>query len=424
MSLYERARRCIPGGVNSPVRAYRGMGLDPIFIDRAEGCRVFDRDGKGYVDYVLSYGPHLLGHGHPEVLAALRETVERGTSFGAPTEREVVFAERICALVPSVEMVRLVNSGTEATMSALRLARAATGRERILKFDGCYHGHADGFLVKAGSGALTLGHPDSPGVPPSTAALTGVADYNDLDSVARFFAAHPGEVAAVFVEPIAGNMGCVAGRPEFLRGLRELCDREGALLVFDEVMTGFRVAAGGAQALYGVTPDLTCLGKVIGGGLPVGAYGGRRDLMEQISPVGPVYQAGTLSGNPLAVAAGLAALEVLSRPGFYDALEATSASVESALRRAAERASCPITLNRVGSMFCPYFVERSVENFRDAVAGDRERHRRFFVTLLEGGVMPAPSPFEAWFVSSAHDAEAIGHTEEVAERAFRAAMAG
>jgi glutamate-1-semialdehyde 2,1-aminomutase len=421
-SLFDRARQFIPGGVNSPVRAYRGMGLDPIFLARGEGCRVYDREGKAYVDYVLSYGPHLHGHGHPAILEAIREAAALGTSFGAPTEREVLFAEKICALVPGMDMVRLVNSGTEATMSALRLARAATGRQRIIKFDGCYHGHADGFLVKAGSGALTLGHPDSPGVPPSTAELTSVADYNDLASVERLFEAYPGEIAAIFVEPIAGNMGCVAGQPEFLQGLRDLCTREGTLLVFDEVMTGFRVAAGGAQELYGITADITCLGKVIGGGLPVGAYGGRRDLMEQIAPVGPVYQAGTLSGNPLAVAAGLAALDLLSAPGYFDRLEEISARVEAALVGAAEATGCPLTVNRVGSMLCPYFVEQSVENFRDAVAGDRDRHRRYFVTLLEQGVMPAPSPFEAWFVSSAHDEESIATTARAAEAGFRAAL--
>ncbi len=420
----ERARRSMPGGVNSPVRAFRSVGGDPVFVARGEGAMVFDTEGRRYVDYVLSYGPLIMGHRPPEVLAALQRALAKGTSFGMPTEEEVLLAETICERVPSVEMVRLVNSGTEATMSAIRLARAVTGRDRILKFEGCYHGHGDSFLVKAGSGALTLGHPTSPGVPADLAALTLVADYNDLDSAVRLFDAHPDEVACIIVEPIAGNIGCVPPQAGFLQGLQALAADRGALLIFDEVMTGFRVHAFGAQGLYGVTPDLTTMGKVIGGGLPVGAYGGRRDLMEQVAPAGPVYQAGTLSGNPLAVAAGRAALDALARPGFYEDLEARSAAVAMVLEEAARRAGCPLTLNRVGSMFCPYFADGPVEDYAAVMSADVERHRRFFHALLEGGVMPAPSPFEAWFVSSVHGDEALEITAEAAEAAFRKAVAG
>ncbi|MEE9391644.1 MAG: glutamate-1-semialdehyde 2,1-aminomutase [Planctomycetota bacterium] len=421
---FERARKCIPGGVNSPVRAYRGMGIDPVFLARAEGPYVWDHDDKRYVDYVMSYGPHILGHRHPAIDEALAEAIRGGTSFGAPTRQEVLFAEEICEAVDSVEMVRLVNSGTEAVMSALRLVRAATGRDRIIKFEGCYHGHADGFLVRAGSGALTHGNPDSPGVPAATAELTTIAKYNDLESVRKIFADQGDPIAAVFVEPIAGNIGLVEARAGFLQGLRDLCDQNGALLCFDEVMTGFRVALGGAQQLYGVKPDLTTLGKIIGGGLPVGAYGGRRDLMEQISPLGPVYQAGTLSGNPLAVAAGRAALAEIKKPGFYDELEKTSARIAEALLSAASKVSCPLVLNRVGAMFCPYFAEQGTEinNFDDVLGTDRERHQRFFVSLIKEGVMPAPSPFEAWFASAAHDDEAIEHTHRAAQKAFKAAL--
>ncbi len=420
----ERARRVIPGGVNSPVRAFGSVGGDPVFVSRGEGPMIFDGAGRRYVDYVLSYGPLIMGHRPKVIMEALEGAMAKGTSFGMPTEEEVRLAETICQRVPSVEMVRLVNSGTEATMSAIRLARAVTGRDRILKFEGCYHGHGDSFLVKAGSGALTLGHPTSPGVPGDLAALTSVADYNDLDSVARLFEAHPGEFACIIVEPIAGNIGCVLPKPGFLEGLKDLASTQGALLIFDEVMTGFRVHAAGAQGLFGIAPDLTTMGKVIGGGLPVGAYGGRRDLMEQIAPAGPVYQAGTLSGNPLAVAAGQAALGALGRPGFYEDLEDRSAKVESVLREAARQAGCPLTLNRVGSMFCPYFAEGPVEDYAAVMAADAERHRRFFHALLEGGVMPAPSPFEAWFVSSAHGDEALEITAKAAESAFRAAVGG
>lgn len=423
MNLFERAKKHIPGGVNSPVRAYKSVGLDPVFIASAAGAWVTDVDGKRYVDYVLSYGPHILGHGHPTVNAALHRAIETGTSFGAPTEGEVTIAETICSLVPSCEMVRLVNSGTEATMAAVRLARAATGRDRIVKFDGCYHGHADGFLVKAGSGALTFGNPDSPGVPKAYAELTSIAQYNDLASVERLLEAHKNEFACIIVEPVAGNIGCLPPAEGFLAGLRSLCDAHGTLLVFDEVMTGFRVALGGAQALFKVRPDLTTFGKVIGGGLPVGAYGGRADLMKLIAPSGPVYQAGTLSGNPLAVAGGLAALSEISKPGFYDRLEAISKSVEEALLDAAREAKCPVVFHRVGSMFCPYFGAGPIDTLEKVMATRRDRFRAFFAVLLEKGVMPAPSPFEAWFTSAAHDAEAVQTTRDAAVLAFRAAAA-
>jgi glutamate-1-semialdehyde 2,1-aminomutase len=423
MSLFERAQARIPGGVNSPVRAYKSVGLEPVFIDSARGCRVRDRAGREYVDYVLSYGPHILGHGHPAIVQAIQAAAERGVSFGAPTEGEVTIAEKICAMVPGLEMVRLVNSGTEATMSAVRLARAATGRDRILKFDGCYHGHADGFLVKAGSGALTFGHPDSPGVPRAYAELTSIADYNDLESVERMLLAQRGKFACVIVEPIAGNIGLLPPAPGFLAGLRQLASDHGALLIFDEVMTGFRVAAGGAQELYGVCADLVTFGKVIGGGMPVGAYGGRRDLMQQIAPAGPVYQAGTLSGNPVAVAAGLAALNEISKPGFYAALDQRSQAIAAALTDAARESRCPMTLNRVGSMFCPYFGEGPLTRLAQVMATRRDRFRAFFAKLLEHGVMPAPSPFEAWFASTAHDDEAIETTHRAAVAGFRAAAA-
>lgn len=422
--LFERAKKVIPGGVNSPVRAYKSVGGDPVFINRAAGAQVWDEDGKAYVDFVLSYGPQILGHGHPAINEALMAAIQRGTSYGAPTAAETEIATVICDMVPSIDKVRLVNSGTEATMSAVRLARSYTGRDRFIKFDGCYHGHGDGFLVKAGSGALTLGNPDSPGVPEGYAALTSIADYNDLESVRALFEAKPQEYAAIIVEPIAGNIGCVLPAEGFLAGLRQLCDEFGALLIFDEVMTGFRVAAGGAQELYGIDPDITTLGKVIGGGLPVGAYGGKAAIMDQVAPLGPMYQAGTLSGNPLAVAAGLAALSELRKPGVYQQLETIGARVASLIEEAASAAHCPITVNRVGSMFCPYFSDSPVLNLADAMAGDREKHGRFFHALLKAGVMPAPSPFEAWFVSTAHDEAAFETTKNAMKLAFSAAMKG
>ena len=419
--LFERAKKVIPGGVNSPVRAYKSVGGDPVFVDRADGSSVWDQDGKEYVDYVLSYGPQILGHNHPLINNALTEAISRGTSYGAPTEAETEIATLICEMVPSVELVRLVNSGTEATMSAIRLARAFTGRDRFIKFDGCYHGHGDGFLVKAGSGALTLGNPDSPGVPAAYAELTSIADYNDLESVRKLLEAEPEGYAAIIVEPIAGNIGCVLPAEGFLAGLRELCDEFDALLVFDEVMTGFRVAPGGAQELYDVRPDLTTLGKVIGGGLPVGAYGGRRDIMEHVAPLGGMYQAGTLSGNPLAVAAGLAALHELRKPEKYEELEANSAAIVACIEGAAKDAHCDIVVNRVGSMFCPYFTTKPVVDLAGAMAGNRDQHRVFFHELLKQGVMPAPSPFEAWFVSTEHGPDALSRTASAMKSAFEKA---
>lgn len=413
-ALLGRSREFIPGGVNSPVRAYRGVGGTPPFVERGEGCRVIDADGNQYVDLVLSYGPLILGHGHPDVVAAVKGALERGTAFGAPTEAELNLADAICERVASVECVRLVNSGTEATMSALRLARAATGRNAFVKFNGCYHGHGDAFLVKAGSGALTHGSPDSPGVPGNVVVDTLVAEYNDLSSVARWFEERGDDIAAVFVEPVAGNMGCVLPAAGFLAGLRALCDDGGALLVFDEVMTGFRVARGGYQELCGVRPDLTTLGKVIGGGLPVGAYGGRRDLMEQVSPAGSVYQAGTLSGNPLAVAAGLAALEALDRPGVWDALEDAGAHLEAGLRHIADDLGISACVNRQGAMLCLYFSDEPVRSFADVMASDRERFPPFFHRMLENGVMLPPSPFEAWFLSYAHDTDALDQVLDAA----------
>lgn len=417
-SLMREALRWIPGGVNSPVRAYRGVGGTPTFIASTNGCEVTDVDGNTYIDLVLAYGPMILGHNHPAVVTAIKKALESGTAFGAPSENEVVLARKICALMPSIEMVRLVNSGTEATMSALRLARACTQRSAFIKFNGNYHGHGDAFLVKAGSGALTHGAPDSPGVPESVARETLVAEYNDLDSVAALFRAHPKDVAAVIVEPVAGNIGCVLPSSGFLAGLREICDRYGALLIFDEVMTGFRVALGGYQAVAGVRPDLTTLGKVIGGGLPVGAYGGRRDLMARVSPSGDVYQAGTLSGNPLAVAAGLAALEILEATPAYDALEDAGAHLQAGLEYIASRVGVPAVVNRQGSMICLYFSAKPVTTMDEALASDKERFRRFFHRMREGGVLLPPSPFECWFLSTAHKTEALDRILEVARVAL------
>ena len=417
--IFAAASRLIPGGVNSPVRAWRSVGGTPLHVRHGHGAYVVGEDGREYVDLVLSYGPLILGHADERVSAALHEAVERGTAFGAPTEAELTLAEAICNRMPAVEQVRLVNSGTEATMSALRLARAVTKRDGMIKFNGCYHGHGDSFLVKAGSGALTFGAPDSPGVPAELARLTLVAEYNELDSVTALFDAHPGEIACVFVEPVAGNMGCVLPADGFLEGLRKLCDQHGALLVFDEVMTGFRVARGGYMDLTEVRPDLVTLGKVIGGGLPVGAYGGRRELMQRISPAGDVYQAGTLSGNPLAVAAGLTALEALDAPGVYEGLEARSRQLAEGLLSLAEAAGVPMHVGRQGSMLCPYLSERPVRCFADVMASDRERWTRFFHAMLEDGVHLPPSPFEAWFLSTVHDEEVIARVLQSADRALR-----
>jgi glutamate-1-semialdehyde 2,1-aminomutase len=408
----------MPGGVNSPVRAFRGVGGAPFFVARGDGARVFDVDGRSYVDFLGSWGPLILGHAAPAVVEALTEAVRHGTSYGAPTPGEVEMADLIGRAVPSMEMVRLVSSGTEAGMSAIRLARGATGRDFIIKFDGCYHGHADSLLVKAGSGGATFGVPDSLGVPPALAALTLTVPFNDLDAVRRQLEAHPEQVAAVIVEPVAGNMGVVPPAPGFLAGLRDLTARNGSLLIFDEVITGFRVAWGGAQARYGVWPDLTCLGKIIGGGLPVGAYGGSRRIMERVSPLGGVYQAGTLSGNPLAVAAGLATLRALQTPGTYERLEALGARVERDVVEAARAAGVPVTVNRVGSMLTVFFTDGPVTDYSSAKRADTARYARYFHAMREGGVFLAPSQFEAAFVSLAHRDEDLA----VAARAGREAL--
>lgn len=419
-SLFERAQRVIPGGVNSPVRAFKGVGGTPRFIDRAAGAYIWDADGQRYIDYVGSWGPMILGHAHPEVIEAVREQAGRGLSYGAPTERECDLAEQLCACVPSMEQVRLVNSGTEATMTAIRLARGATGRDAIVKFEGNYHGHADSLLVKAGSGALTLGVPSSPGIPADIAQHTLTATYNDLDSVRALFDARGQEIAGIIVEPIAGNMNFVKPDDGFLQGLRALCDAHGSVLIFDEVMTGFRVALGGAQAVYGVRPDLTTLGKVIGGGLPVGALGGRRDLMEQLAPTGPVYQAGTLSGNPLATAAGLATLRLLQAPSFYDDLGERSSRLVQGLVTHAAGAGVALRGDWQGGMFGLYMTDRPVRSYDDVVACDAAGFGRFFHAMLDRGVYLAPSAFEAGFVSSSHSRDDIDQTIEAAREAWTA----
>ncbi len=419
-AVFAAAQEWIPGGVNSPVRAWRGVGETPIHVADGKGAWITDVDGNRYVDMVSAYGPLILGHAPETVVTALHAVAESGTAFGAPTEGELVLARMICERCRDVDVVRLVNSGTEATMSALRLARAATGRDHLVKFNGCYHGHGDSFLVKAGSGALTLGAPDSPGVPRALAELTLVAEFNDLASVEALFAAHEGEIACVFVEPVAGNMGCVPPADGFLEGLRALCDENGTLLVFDEVMTGFRVARGGYCDLTDVRADLVTLGKVIGGGLPIGAYGGRTDLMMRISPAGDVYQAGTLSGNPLAVAAGIATLRALDEPGVYERLEASSARLAAGLEEAAGAAGVALFVGRVGSMLCPYLSSEPVTDFAGVMASDRERWSEFFRAMIARGVHLAPSPFEAWFVSTAHDDEAIDRVIAAAREAFAA----
>ena len=401
-SLFERAQRVMPGGVNSPVRAFRAVGGSPFFVARAEGARIVDADGRSYLDFLGSWGPLILGHAAPVVVEAVSEALRRGTSYGAPTPGEVEMAEAITGAYPSMEMLRLVSSGTEAAMSAIRLARGATGRDVIVKFEGCYHGHADSLLVKAGSGGATFGVPDSQGVPAALAALTLTVAYNDLEAMRRLFRDRGGEVAAVIVEPVAGNMGVVPPTSGFLAGLRELCTAHGALLIFDEVITGFRVARGGAQALYGVRPDLTCLGKIIGGGLPVGAYGGARAVMSRVAPLGAVYQAGTLSGNPLAVAAGLATIRALAEPGVYERLERLGRQLERGMAEAATSAGIPLTVNRVGSMLTAFFTEAPVTDYASAKRADTKRYASFFHGMLEHGVFLAASQFEAVFVSLAH----------------------
>lgn len=420
-ALLRRAKRRIPGGVNSPVRAYGAVGGTPPFLASGRGATVTDEDGNRYVDYVGSWGPLILGHAHPAVLRAVRAAAAKGTSFGAPTRLEVELAEAVCGAMPALEQVRFVSSGTEATMSALRLARAVTGRARVLKFEGCYHGHVDSLLVAAGSGVATLGIAGSPGVPDAFVELTLQAPYNDLDAARSAFDRHGSEIACVIVEPVAGNMGCVLPEAGFLEGLRALCDRHGALLVLDEVMTGFRVAFGGAQARYGVRPDLTCLGKVVGGGLPAAAYGGRRELMGWIAPEGPVYQAGTLSGNPLAMAAGLATLERLRAPGTYDALEARSRAVAEGFALLAAEAGVELATAAVGGMFGFFFHPGPVRNFDDAKKANAGRFRRFFAAMLERGVYLAPSAYEAGFVSLAHGRRELERTLDAARRAFRLA---
>ncbi len=420
-ALLERAVKSIPGGVNSPVRAYGSVGGVPRFIARGKGCRVFDVDGNEYIDYVGSWGPLILGHAHPCVLRAIRETLRGGTSFGAPTEIEIELAEEICKLVPSIDKVRMVSSGTEATLSAIRLARGVTGRDRILKFDGCYHGHSDGLLVGAGSGVATLGIPGSPGVPRAMTELTVQAPFNDLDAVADAFKRWGDDLACVIVEPIAGNMGFVAPLPGFLEGLRSLCTDHGALLIFDEVMTGFRVHPGGAQTLFGVTPDLTCLGKVVGGGMPAAAYGGRRELMARIAPEGDIYQAGTLSGNPLAMAAGLETLRQLQRDGVYKKLSARAQQLTRGLAEIARAEGVEFDTNFAGGMLGFFFHPGPVANFADAKKADQERFVRFFTAMLEGGIYLAPSAFEAGFVSLAHRKSDIRQTLEVAEYALNSA---
>ncbi|HAU32640.1 MAG: Glutamate-1-semialdehyde 2,1-aminomutase [Desulfotomaculum sp. 46_296] len=417
-ALFDQAKRIIPGGVNSPVRAFKAVGGNPVFIEKGRGSNIFDADGNKYIDYVCSWGPLILGHCHPEVVKALKECVELGTSYGAPTELETNLAGAIVAAVPSIDMVRLVNSGTEAVMSSLRLARAFTGRDKIVKFEGCYHGHADSMLVKAGSGSMTLGLPDSPGVPGNAAADTIVSAYNDLDMLEAVFKKEGKDIAAMIVEPVAGNMGVVPPDPGFLKGIRDLAGRFGSLLIFDEVITGFRVAYGGAQELYGVKPDLTCLGKVIGGGLPVGAYGGRREIMERIAPQGPVYQAGTLSGNPLAVTAGLATLKILRQNGFYEHLESKGARLADGLARAAAESGAGVAINRVGSMVSLFFTADKVTDYNSACRSDTNRYAQFFKKMLDQGIYLAPSQFETWFISSAHSGEDIDLTIQAVQNAL------
>ncbi len=421
--LIERARAHIPGGVNSPVRAFNGVGGDPVFFDHSLGACLYDVKGKSYIDYVGSWGPMIAGHSNPAVIAAVQEAVNKGLSFGAPSAAEVTMAERLCELIDGMDMVRMVNSGTEATMSAIRVARAATGRDHILKFEGCYHGHADSFLVKAGSGALTLGVPNSPGVPSACADLTLTLPFNDLEAVKTCFAEQGDQVACVIVEPVAGNMNCIPAVEGYLQGLRDICDQYGALLIFDEVMTGFRVALGGAQALYGITPDLSTFGKVIGGGMPVGAFGGKREFMEQVAPSGPVYQAGTLSGNPVAMAAGLATLDLITVPGFYEELGEKVRMLTEGIQAEADFFEIPFTSTRVGGMFGLYFTaEKQIVNFEQSGAVDVDRFKRFFHAMLDNGVYLAPSAYETGFVSSAHTEEHLSATISAAREALRSCV--
>jgi glutamate-1-semialdehyde 2,1-aminomutase len=420
VQLFKEAQRYIPGGVNSPVRAFKSVGADPLFITKAAGARIYDVDGNEFIDYVGSWGPMILGHCHPRVTAAIKAAVDSGSSFGAPTELEITLAEMVIEAVPSIEMVRMVSSGTEATMSAIRLARGYTGRDKILKFSGCYHGHADSLLVKAGSGAATFGVPDSPGVPRDFAKLTLTASYNDLASVRELIAENRGEIACIIVEPVAGNMGTVPPREGFLEGLRAICTEEGIILIFDEVMSGFRVAYGGAQELYGVTPDMTTLGKIIGGGLPVGACGGSKEIMAKLSPAGGVYQAGTLSGNPLAMTAGIETLKLLKEDGFYRRLEEKSAYLAAGIAQAARAAGYPIYSTRVGSMICAFFTRGEVHDWTTAAACDTGAFARYFLAMLNAGIYLAPSQFETGFVSAAHTDADLDRTIVAARAAFKA----
>ncbi len=418
-ALFDRAQRVIPGGVNSPVRAFKGVGGTPVFIQKAQGAYIFDTDGKQYIDYVGSWGPMILGHNHPAILNAVLKTAENGLSFGAPTPLEIDLAELVCQLIPSIEMVRMVSSGTEATMSAIRLARGYAKRDKIIKFEGCYHGHADSLLVKAGSGALTLGQPNSPGVPADFAKHTLTCTYNDLDSVQQAFAQYPDQIACIIVEPVAGNMNCIPPKAGFLQGLRALCDQYGAVFIIDEVMTGFRVALGGAQAYYGVTPDLTCLGKIIGGGMPVGAFGGKKEIMQHIAPTGPVYQAGTLSGNPIAMAAGLACLTELKKDGNQQRLNQLTEKLSQGLKALADKHGIPFSVNYVGAMFGLFFTDKTeVSSYQDVMACDTEKFKLFFHKMLEQGVYLAPSAFEAGFMSLAHSHEDIDRTLAAADKVF------
>jgi glutamate-1-semialdehyde 2,1-aminomutase len=417
---FEKAQKHIPGGVNSPVRAFKGVGGDPVFVDHAKGAYFTDPDGKRYIDYVGSWGPMILGHAHDEVIEAVREAALRGLSFGAPTEMETTMADMICEIVPSMDMVRMTSSGTEATMSAIRLARGFTGRDKIVKFEGCYHGHSDSLLVKAGSGALTLGEPSSPGVPAALAEHTITLNYNDADQVRETFSQIGDQIACVIVEPVAGNMNCIPPVEGFLETLRAVCDEYKSVLIFDEVMTGFRVALGGAQAMYGVKPDLTTLGKIIGGGMPVGAFGGRRDIMEHIAPLGPVYQAGTLSGNPVAMAAGLKTLELLSAEGFHAQLSAKVETLVNGMMNEAKSAGIPMTENHAGGMFGLFFTDASkVTNFAETTACDQERFKKFFHGMLNEGIYLAPSAYEAGFVSIAHTDEDLNNSIEAAAKVFK-----
>ena len=418
--LMERARRVIPGGVNSPVRAFNGVGGTPPFIERAEGAFLYDVDGKAYIDYVGSWGPMICGHANPEIIEAVQQAASKGLSFGAPTEPEIEMAERICNILPAMDQVRMTNSGTEATMSAIRLARGHTGRDKIVKFEGCYHGHGDSLLVKAGSGALTLGVPSSPGIPASLAEHTLTLEYNNPQQVEDLFNEIGDQIACIIVEPVAGNMNCIPPVPGFLEALREQCSRHGSLLIFDEVMTGFRVGLTGAQGRYGIEPDLTTLGKVIGGGMPVGAFGGKREIMQKLAPAGPVYQAGTLSGNPIAMAAGLKNLEIVSRPGFYEDLEHKTRRLVDGIVAGARDAGIAMTANRVGAMFGLFFTDQpEVRSFADVERCDIETFKAFFHGMLEGGVNLAPSAYEAGFVSSAHSDELLQQTIDIAAELFQ-----